>query len=280
MSSKKLTKSQLKRLYGLLSPACSGKTTLFKELKECLISSKSGTQYINIDIDEVTFKDLKPDGADEKLPPKEQTFPKRRDAIQTILSDFPKYKVIIFTSDAELLKYLGLESRHIKVFVHSSVLFLSYISPLLNFPQKDDTDADDTGKEEDKDNGKDTDDNGKSEGATGIVQSNSSSASPAGPRRRPGKSSSALSGGEVDINPAESIPARLVSHIESLTNHTVTIDGINGVETADISFKTETLTICKSRDYIMKNYEYQLYNSIKEFKKLVAEAFKLVIDKK
>lgn len=285
MTSKKLTKSHLKRLYGLLSPACSGKTTLFRELKKCHIRSKTGTQYLTLDIDEVTFKDDNPIGVDEKLPSKEQTFPKRRDAIKTVLEDFTKYKVIVFTSDPELLKYLGLDTSHIKVFVHSQELFLSYISPLLNFTHLEQSDDKD-----DKDS-KDSKDGDKSEALTpdkrpihvfGVIgqnspTNNSSYASPSGVSRTIGRTGSTLSVGDANIDPAESIPARLVSHIESLTKHTVTIDGVNGSEVAEISFKTETINICKSRDDIMGNHNYQIYQSITEFKQLVADAFKLVV---
>src|SRR5665811_123021 len=283
-------KKESYRLYGILLPACSGKTTLFQSMKKQSLKLKKGTRLILMDIDEVTFDKDESDRILSETSSKEILFPHLRNVVSQALAKYPKYRIIIISSNAEFFKYLRIHENKIRIFVQALPLFLQAISPLLNTKHRPDESSEDS-------DGVDTSILGSDEPS--LVKSNSIVTSDV--RSRVAQSGVLTSSGRIDdsrnslsnqlqrrgsakssshlfnSHSTMTLPGRLASQLASLTGHIVTITNEEGSESVPITFEDELLNICKSRDRIMADFKdkYQMYDTFDHLFDLVVQEFNI-----
>lgn len=261
MPSNMMTKKDSSRLYSILVPACSGKSTLFNKIKRHRLKFRKGRPLILIDIDEITFQTDDSEGLSKASSTQEHAFPLLKETVDETLRKYPKYRVLIISSNPELLKYLNVSQNKTRIYVQSLMLFLEGISPLLCCPE-DESNTKGNAKEEDN---SDSEDDRKDR-------------PPQKPLPIPGqvtklaRTSSSLSSSDLDV--ADTLPTALSSKIALMTGHFITVTDDNGHESTPVSFKAEVTNICNSRDRIMQEFSdsYGMYTTYEElFDKVVAD---------
>ncbi len=282
-------KKQYARLYGILAPACSGKTSLFNKLRSYTIKLKKGKAAIPlilIDIDEMKFEQSR-DVRSNDSSSAEHKFPLLKDKVDETLSRYPKYRAIVISSNPELLKYLNIKERHIRVFVQGLPLFVQGIFPLLNVPAKslkeNDDDNDDSNSEEDD---RDARPPNKPLPIPGLLTSNTSKARPTRsastnaspvPQRRGGFGAAGRSTSfePFDGEVAPPLPARLALEMASITGAIITVKNEHGTDNTYFDFSKEVVDVCRSRDRIMLEYKetLQMYDTYEDFFNMVVEEF-------
>lgn len=275
-------RKQYARLYGILTPACSGKTTLFNRLRHLSIKLKKGkTEFplILIDIDEMTFEAGNSVGGNNSSSA-EHRFPLLKDKVDETLSRYPKYRAIVISSNPELLKYLNIKDKRIRVFVQGLSLFVQGIFPLLNVPSKDSIDGNDSDSDSDNDDKPPR----RPLPDPGLLSAHSNKAKPTR-----SASSSAQRKGAVDTSTRSSsfgpfkediespLPARLALQMAALTGAVVTVENESGTDTSHFDFGKEVVDVCRSRDRIMLEYKesFKMYDTYDDFFNIVVEEFNI-----
>lgn len=256
MASLSVLKKSNSRLYGVLAPACSGKTTLFNRLRNHftlkLKKGRATKQLILIDIDEVNFEQDKAAQSINESSSADHRFPLLKEAVDSALEKYPKYLALVITSSPDLLTYLKIQPKKTLVFVQSQSLFLNGIFPLINF---------DNIKRIEKSDNTDASASTDSTPLVGRVLSKSNS------------SFNLVTKDDV----ASPFPVKLSERLAELTGATVTVDNGHGKETEKIDFSKEILNVCESRDRIMATYSgkdnYKVFSSYDDFLQGVIAGF-------
>jgi hypothetical protein len=282
------TKKLYARLYGILAPACSGKTTLFNKLRQYSIKlqkGKAAIPLILIDIDEMTFESS--DGIrSNSSSSAEHRFPLLKDKVDDTLNRYPKYRAIVISSNPELLKYLNIKEKRIRVFVQGLSLFVQGIFPLLSVPARKSTDDDDNDDSDSDDNDdRDNKDNKPPQKPLPVPKRanktkpvRSASASP-GARRGGGHGTSGRSSsfGPSEEIVASPLTARLALEMSAITGAVVTVENDNGTDTTHFDFGKEVVDVCRSRDRIMIEYKesFRMYDTYEDFFDMVVDDFNI-----
>ncbi len=126
MSSTKKSMSR-KRLYGVLLPVGSGKTILSE-----LVHGKKGKKN-------VVFIDVDTNLNIEKGKNSIEYFPKIKTKIEKTYRTYGKYKIVVISSNQQLLGFLKIPSKNVFTYVPGVYLFLKMLTfrKLLNPPFKD-----------------------------------------------------------------------------------------------------------------------------------------------
>lgn len=109
------------KVYGVIIPPRSGKTTLVNDLNKNYESipqdSKPPKQVIWLDIDETRLP--------ENVDPHRSTevYPVYKRRVFENLTNYPENKIVIFTNSPDLLEYIGVKKSHISVYVPLSFLW-------------------------------------------------------------------------------------------------------------------------------------------------------------
>ena len=272
MAPNKLSKNSKARLYGILTPACSGKSTLFNRIKEHKLKFRKGKQLILIDIDEIRYEMEKSQGTPTASSTQEHSFPLLKETVEDTLAKYPKYRILIITSNPELLKFLSISDNKTKVYVQSSQLFLEGIAPLLS-PL-------DTTKEDDDDAASDSESDNKDDPPSKPLPTpgqfgKGSTSSLHRLSRVDSKSGSIRS--NPDLSVAKSLPAELATRLSELTGKYITVTDNGTTESTPITFATEVGNICKSRDRIMQEFagSYEMYYEFDDLFDFVVRDFKI-----
>ena len=240
MSNSKARK-QLSRLYGVLTPACSGKTTLWTKLTEDTTHNKDSKPVVVIDIDKVDNDNTNEDAVVGSSFSQEDDFLALQKIVYGELTTHSKKNVLVLSSSPELLEFLKVPKKQTYVFVQSQILFLKGIAGLLNSLK------------------------GAGKGEASSQARTPVSRRPQGRGAKPlhlqGAAASEGSAGEL----------------QSLNNYVVTANNDED-DTPEISFGEEIDHVCRTRDRLMVDFskEYTMYNSFEELYKFVSEKFGLV----
>lgn len=282
------TKKLYARVYGILAPACSGKTTLFNKLRQYSIKlqkGKAAIPLILIDIDEMKFDSagIRSNNSSSA----EHRFPLLKDKVDETLNRYPKYRAIVISSNPELLKYLNIKEKRIRVFVQGLSLFVQGIFPLLSVPSKkliDDDDNDDSNSDDKDDRDKRNDKPppkplpnpqriNKTDPGRSVISS-------PGTRRNAGYSNSGRSSSFEPLEEivASPLTARIALEMSAITGAVVTVENDNGTDTTHFDFGKEVVDVCRSRDRIMIEYKelFRMYDTYEDFFDMVVDDFNII----
>lgn len=115
MSSSKKTSSYSRRLYGILLHPCSGKTALANSVH----GKKGRRNVVFVDVD-----------ANIKYEPGQTSidyFPKIRQSIDKAYHDYPKYKIVVISSNQKLFEFLKVSKGNVFTYVPDGFLLLNML---------------------------------------------------------------------------------------------------------------------------------------------------------